>query len=39
MIGCREFFDIYGLLLKSIRNVVGVMVVYNDIDGVFCYIN
>ncbi|EGP5497409.1 family 3 glycosyl hydrolase [Enterococcus faecium] len=38
-IGRREFFDIYGPLLKSTRNAVGVMAAYNDIDGVPCHIN
>ncbi|MFP7428106.1 glycoside hydrolase family 3 C-terminal domain-containing protein [Enterococcus lactis] len=38
-IGCREFSDIYGPLLKSTRNAVGVMAAYNDIDGVPCHIN
>lgn len=38
-IGRREFSDIYGPLLKSTRNAVGVMAAYNDIDGVPCHIN
>ena len=38
-IGRREFSDIYGPLLKSTRNAVGVMAAYNDIDGVSCHIN
>lgn len=38
-IGHREFSDIYGPLLKSTRNAVGVMAAYNDIDGVPCHIN
>ncbi|HGF8265882.1 TPA: glycoside hydrolase family 3 N-terminal domain-containing protein [Enterococcus faecium] len=38
-IGRREFSDIYGLLLKSTRNAVGVMAAYNDIDGIPCHIN
>ncbi|MEB5584381.1 glycoside hydrolase family 3 C-terminal domain-containing protein [Enterococcus faecium] len=38
-IGRREFSDIYGPLLKSTRNAVGVMAAYNDIDGIPCHIN
>ncbi|EGP5033291.1 glycoside hydrolase family 3 N-terminal domain-containing protein [Enterococcus faecium] len=38
-IGRREFSDIYGPLLKSTRNAVGIMAAYNDIDGVPCHIN
>ena len=38
-IGRSEFSDIYGPLLKSTRNAVGVMAAYNDIDGVPCHIN
>ena len=37
-IGRREFSDIYGPLLKSTRNAVGVMAAYNDIDGIPCHI-
>ncbi len=38
-IGRREFSDIYGPLLKSTRNAVGVMAAYNDIDGIPFHIN
>ena len=38
-IGRREFVDVYGPLLKSTRNAVGVMAAYNDVDGIPCHIN
>nr|WP_231474486.1 glycoside hydrolase family 3 N-terminal domain-containing protein [Enterococcus saccharolyticus] len=38
-IGQREFMEVHYPLLKSVKNAVGVMAAYNDIDGIPCHDN
>lgn len=38
-LGPRELYDSYQLVMESVRNAVGVMAAYNDIDGVPCHSN
>lgn len=38
-IGDREFNDIYGSMIPSLKYAVGVMAAYNDIDGIPCHAN
>lgn len=38
-IGQREFMDVYYPLLKRVKQAVGVMAAYNDIDGIPCHAN
>ncbi|GAB5056164.1 glycoside hydrolase family 3 N-terminal domain-containing protein [Companilactobacillus alimentarius] len=37
--GQREFLEVYGPLISSLKRSVGVMAAYNDIDGVPCHAN
>ncbi|GEO47915.1 glycoside hydrolase family 3 N-terminal domain-containing protein [Companilactobacillus kimchii] len=37
--GQREFLEVYGPLIPSLKKAVGVMAAYNDIDGVPCHAN
>ncbi|GEO59506.1 glycoside hydrolase family 3 N-terminal domain-containing protein [Companilactobacillus bobalius] len=37
--GQREFLEVYGPLISSLKKAVGVMAAYNDIDGVPCHAN
>lgn len=38
-IGPRELFDSYHPVMESVKNAVGVMAAYNDIDGLPCHAN
>ncbi|KRL14730.1 glycoside hydrolase family 3 C-terminal domain-containing protein [Schleiferilactobacillus perolens] len=37
--GAREFKEVYTPLFNAVKNAAGVMVAYNDIDGVPCHAN
>lgn len=37
--GKREFLEVYGPLISSLKKAAGVMAAYNDIDGVPCHAN